>query len=153
MTDLGDAFAVLIGGRWISVLSGRQMGELVSFEIGGGQRLVTKAERFEAVKLRGAPPPHIARYQPWSNLLKRQCAISPMVRVAWRVECVATEIVVANNGRFCISRIKIKPSYLCSPMLRSRSSKTQLSCMQSCECICGKSQIIRDSEMCLVTSD
>ena len=65
MTDLGDAFAVLIGGRWISVMSGKQMGPDVSFEIGGGQRLVAKAERIEAVKLRGQPPEPPDRYQPW----------------------------------------------------------------------------------------
>ena len=66
MTDLSDAIAVLISGKWISVLSGRQMGEDVSFEIGGGQRLVTKAERIEAVKLRGTPPePQVDRYKPW----------------------------------------------------------------------------------------
>ena len=33
MTDLSNAFAVLVCGKWISVLSGRQMGEDVSFEI------------------------------------------------------------------------------------------------------------------------
>ena len=66
MTDLSDAIAVLISGKWISVLFGRQMDEYVSFEIGGGQRLVTKAERIEAVKLRGAPPePQVNRYRPW----------------------------------------------------------------------------------------
>ena len=66
MTDLSDAFAVLIGGKWISVLSGRQMGEDVSFEIGGGQKLVAKADRIEAVKLRGTPPDsQVDRYKPW----------------------------------------------------------------------------------------
>ena len=66
MTDLSNAFAVLISGKWISVLSGRLVGEEVWFQIGGGQKLVAKADRIEAVKLRGTPPePQVNRYRPW----------------------------------------------------------------------------------------